>query len=336
MNKTARRWEAVGVTLRGILLRWRAACLGLVLLAACLSAAAAQDGKPAAALVFDVVRVGADNYAVMAGRGPAGARIRVHDRGQLIASSKSDRRGEWVLITEQPLAVGSSELRLSARFGDGREVQALEVLVILVPDRSKEGGGGGEDAFALLLSKRPGAMSKLLQRPSRQRGLQQLELSLDKIDYDETGTIALAGSGPKGATVRLYLDNAHIGDVRVDENLSWSHAPKQRAGPGRHRLRVDQIDAKGNVAARIEVAFEREAEAAREETKTAAASATDESAEGPMTVTIQKGQTLWRIARKVYGHGARYTLIYQANTEQIRDPDKIYPGQVFELPRKTE
>lgn len=317
--------------------------IGVIMLCALLTwapAAAPQDAKPAAALVFDIVRIGSDNHAVMAGRGPAGARIRVHDRAQLIASTKADRRAEWVLITERPLPVGSRELRLSARLADGSEVRAQEVLVILVPDRSKQGALGG-DAFALLLSKRPGAMSKLLQRPSRQRGLQQLELSLDKVDYDEAGTIALSGSGPKGATVRLYLDNAHIGDARADQDLSWSLSPKQRAGPGRHRLRVDQIDKKGSVTARIEVVFEREAAPAEEEVKTAqatsaAANASGEDPEGPMTVTIQKGQTLWRIARKVYGQGARYTLIYQANTDQIRDPDKIYPGQVFALPRKVE
>jgi nucleoid-associated protein YgaU len=47
---------------------------------------------------------------------------------------------------------------------------------------------------------------------------------------------------------------------------------------------------------------------------------------------IRRGDNLWTIARRVYGEGIRYTTIYQANTGQIRDPDRIYPGQVFELP----
>lgn len=47
---------------------------------------------------------------------------------------------------------------------------------------------------------------------------------------------------------------------------------------------------------------------------------------------IRRGDNLWTIARRVYGEGLKYTTIYEANTGQIRDPDRIYPGQVFDLP----
>ncbi len=50
------------------------------------------------------------------------------------------------------------------------------------------------------------------------------------------------------------------------------------------------------------------------------------------TTTVVRGDSLWRISRKVFGHGIRYTLIYEANANQIRDPSLIYPGQVFVLP----
>lgn len=48
---------------------------------------------------------------------------------------------------------------------------------------------------------------------------------------------------------------------------------------------------------------------------------------------IRRGDNLWTIARRVYGEGIKYTTIYDANTGQIRDPDRIYPGQVFSLPQ---
>jgi nucleoid-associated protein YgaU len=50
---------------------------------------------------------------------------------------------------------------------------------------------------------------------------------------------------------------------------------------------------------------------------------------------IRRGDNLWTIARRVYGFGIRYTTIYQANSGQIRDPDRIYPGQVFDLPKSA-
>ncbi|UXN73337.1 LysM peptidoglycan-binding domain-containing protein [Devosia sp. A8/3-2] len=50
---------------------------------------------------------------------------------------------------------------------------------------------------------------------------------------------------------------------------------------------------------------------------------------------IRTGDNLWTIARRVYGAGIKYTTIYEANNGQIHDPDRIYPGQVFDLPNAT-
>lgn len=49
-------------------------------------------------------------------------------------------------------------------------------------------------------------------------------------------------------------------------------------------------------------------------------------------ITVQPGNTLWHISRERYGQGERYVVIYNANRSQIRDPDLIYPGQIFTLP----
>ncbi|RJG45793.1 LysM peptidoglycan-binding domain-containing protein [Mesorhizobium sp. DCY119] len=53
-------------------------------------------------------------------------------------------------------------------------------------------------------------------------------------------------------------------------------------------------------------------------------------------VIIRRGDSLWRISRRVYGLGVRYSTIYLANQEQIRDPNRIWPGQVFKVPEKTD
>ncbi|WP_457105500.1 LysM peptidoglycan-binding domain-containing protein [Methylobacterium sp. P5_C11] len=52
------------------------------------------------------------------------------------------------------------------------------------------------------------------------------------------------------------------------------------------------------------------------------------------TARIVRGDNLWTISRRTYGEGERYTLIYDANQDQVRDPDLIYPGQVLALPDK--
>ena len=53
------------------------------------------------------------------------------------------------------------------------------------------------------------------------------------------------------------------------------------------------------------------------------------------TAVVSRGENLWRISRRIYGQGTRYTVIYDANLAQIRNPDRIYPGQTFVLPAEN-
>jgi nucleoid-associated protein YgaU len=50
------------------------------------------------------------------------------------------------------------------------------------------------------------------------------------------------------------------------------------------------------------------------------------------TVEVRRGDNLWRISRRAYGAGTRYSTIYEANSDQIRNPNRIYPGQIFVMP----
>lgn len=53
------------------------------------------------------------------------------------------------------------------------------------------------------------------------------------------------------------------------------------------------------------------------------------------TTTVSRGDSLWRISRVTYGDGTRYAIVYKANRDRIRDPNRIYPGQTFILPEKS-
>jgi len=59
---------------------------------------------------------------------------------------------------------------------------------------------------------------------------------------------------------------------------------------------------------------------------------TPESESGVKTYTVQSGDTLWKISQEVYGDGSRYKKIFEANTDILKDPDHIYPGQELKIP----
>jgi nucleoid-associated protein YgaU len=143
-------------------------------------------------------------------------------------------------------------------------------------------------------------------------------VSVDAVDYAETGEVQFAGRARPGGSVRLYLDNRHIGDAAPDPEGRWNLRPEAPISPGLFELRADQVDGQGRVTARVQMPFQR-TDAAPEALR-----------EG--SVVVQPGQNLWRIARQTYGRGVHFTVIYAANRDAIRDPNMIFPGQVFTLP----
>ncbi|MDP4891734.1 MAG: LysM peptidoglycan-binding domain-containing protein, partial [Cypionkella sp.] len=51
-----------------------------------------------------------------------------------------------------------------------------------------------------------------------------------------------------------------------------------------------------------------------------------------VTITVQPGFTLWGIAKQEFGDGVMYVQVFNANKDRIKNPDLIYPGQVFTIP----
>lgn len=166
-------------------------------------------------------------------------------------------------------------------------------------------------------------------------------LRVASVDVEDGGRVLAAGNAPPSARVRVYVDDAFEAEVDVAEDGRWSFDGVLDPAPGEHSLRIDQVEsAGGRVVARAEVPFiVAEAVALAEEAIVAQGPPVagpppvpSEVRVLPDTVTVRRGDNLWVIARRVYGAGIRYTTIYAANRDQIRDPDLIYPGQMFVLP----
>lgn len=279
--------------------------------------AAPVEGAPS----FDVVRINPRGNAVIAGRAKPNSSVTVYDGGTEVGTVIADSRGEWVLLPEAPFKPGSRELTLSAKDEAGSVANSGQSVVLVVPGRKEEGSGETQGSAVAVLVPNTGSGGTVLQPPSSEggEGIAQDGLSLDIIDYDEKGQVVVGGRAPTGANVQVYVDNESVGGVVAGGDGRWQVKPEKPVEPGLHTLRVDQVeppDAK--VVARVETPFSRAAFA--------------EAAPG--TIVVQPGNSLWRIARRTYGQGVRYSLIFEANKNQIRDPDLIYPGQVFALPKQ--
>lgn len=255
---------------------------------------------------FDVVRIGERGDAVLAGRAMPKAEVVILDGGKEIGRTIADGRGEWVFVPSNPMPPGARQLTLRAQNPDGTVVESGAPVVLVVPERP------GEQILAF--KPLPGGGAKLLIGPPLGEG----GISIDIVEVDDKGKLFIGGRGPKGGKVHVYLGNDFVGAADVGGDGSWKVVSKLPAAKS-ITVRADLVDAKGKVLARVEMPV------AAQGTLHAGADT---------AVVVSAGNSLWRIARRIYGAGEAYTIIYQANKDHIRDPDLIYPGQVFQLPKR--
>jgi nucleoid-associated protein YgaU len=159
--------------------------------------------------------------------------------------------------------------------------------------------------------------ARVLQQPDAANAEQTL--SLDTAEYGAGNRLMLSGHAGPGARVAIYAGDRLLGRVTADAAGKWSLAAPHRGPAAGVELRLDELAADGSIARRIAVPFE-------------PPTTTTVLAPGG-TYVVQRGNSLWLIARQLYGEGTRYTAIYGANRDLIQDPNRIYPGQQFKLPK---
>lgn len=279
---------------------------------------------------FDVVRVNRRGDAVIAGRAAPGAEVTVRDAGRDIGSVMADERGEWVLLPDEPLAPGDRELTIVVRLPSGDEVESDHSVVLPIPERGDE---TGQTPLAVLVPREGDGASRPLQVPTTEAPVDEsgvgadaksdeivieAGVGIDSVDYDEAGEMIISGRAETGASLNIYVDDAYVGTAKPDADGRWTLRPGERLTPGTHTVRVDRVNSEGVVLARIETPLAR--------------AKPEELLIGEAKIVVQPGNSLWRIARRAYGGGIYFSVIYDANRANIRNPDLIYPGQVFSIP----
>jgi nucleoid-associated protein YgaU len=306
------------------------------------------DGVPA----FDIARIEPTGEAVIAGRAAPGATVELLRNGELHDRAVADPSGQFVMVPPR-LPSGTYDLTLRSKQPGGKQATSKQsVAVVLEPKLTDP------PVVALMTPDKPTVVLSQPAAPKPATGAAIVEA----VEIEPSGKFHVSGRARPGATVRLYLNDSFIAPVTAGADGHFAVTINEGVAPGSYRVRLDELDSSsGAVRARAEVPFnvpdtvvtgsvpaqaaasKRPDIAAAQQPQLAAAGATvlpDVDSPSAVivpkiaTTTVSRGDSLWRLSRLTYGAGTRYAVIYKANREQIRNPNLIYPGQIFILPTR--
>ena len=253
---------------------------------------------------FDLVRVDEDGSAIIAGSAKPNSEVRLLVDGKELETAEADASGAFAILTTIPS--GEKPLELQLEDVNDSNIKSADT-VLIIPNKEAEASGP-----KIIIAESDG---KIIVQEQNDIAPKIQPLSLDTINYAASGDVILAGRASSEQIVRVYVDNKPVVLGEVTDGKWNFEIPNIEEGI--YTLRVDAINNEGKVVDRVESPFQR---------------VIREMEDGQ--ATIQPGFTLWKLAELKYGFGMRYVQIFEANRDSIKDPDLIYPGQVFQIPEK--
>jgi hypothetical protein len=303
--------------------------------------------------VFDVVRIEASGDSVIAGHAAPGSTIELADGDRPLGRAVANERGEVVFLPS-PLSPGRHALRLRLASPGAIAALASRPFTAEVPGREKIG-----PQVPLAASFGPAAVqiARGGNEPTTRVDLpvavppSPSEAAIRSVVTGQEGGLLTLGTAAPGSQSRVYLNGAFLAEVLADVKGLWALKIDKGMSAGSYVLRSEQVEpASGKVMARAEATFaypilpsEPSPEISSPRGFPAAIPFSPQEQAGMAfivnkvrTATVMRGDSLWRISRKVLGHGALYSQIYEANEKQIRDPRLVYPGQTLVLPQPPD
>lgn len=301
---------------------------------------------------FDVARIEPTGEAVIAGQATPGATVELLRNGEAHDSVVADQSGQFVMVPPR-LPSGAYDLTLRSKQPDGTQSTSKQSVAVAI-----EPGATDRPVVGLMT---PGKPTVVLSQPATPMPMAGAVI-VEAVEIEPGGKFHASGRARPGAAVRLYLNDTFVASVTAGADGRFAVTINEGVAPGSYRVRLDEVESNsGAVRARAEVPFnvpetvvtgsvpaqatasKRPDTAAAKQPQLAAAATTVLPDGGSpsivvvpriATTTVSRGDSLWRLSRLSYGAGTHYAVIYKANREHIRNPNLIYPGQIFVLPRQ--
>jgi len=277
----------------------------------------------------DIVRVDESGIAVIAGTAEPSTTIEAKIGNQTVGTTEVNKDGGFVISGEISSSTEPQELKVITKADEVikqdeedtivdnidwvYETKSFVILPGIINEKNSQNVQNEKlDDIIIVEVKKQDIVIK-----EETKNITVEKLTLDRIKYSENGTAILFGRARNEMNVLVYLDNNFQTKTTPGLDGGW-RVDLGIVEPGIYKLRIDETTNNGDVIFRIETPFKQEAKDLLDKMFTKA-------------ITVQPGNSLWRIARRIYGRGIMYIDIYKKNDHLIKDPNLIYPGQVFSL-----
>lgn len=250
---------------------------------------------------FDIVRIEQEGNIIVAGRWLADESVSIVINGDIVATERTDKNGEFVYSPNRKFDAGNYTISL---IGVNGNVKSEENVFVYISEH------GYKNSVSLLMTKDG---STLLQAPTM---LTDGDLVVSKIDYLDTGRIVVTGDSLPRLRVSLALNDKYLGFARVSDHKHFGlGADVGTLESGKeYKLTVRLHDGDGRTIAEINHEF----------------IMPEMTGDDDTYYTVRKGDCLWIIARNFLRRGILFSIIAERNN--IENPDLIFPKQELQIP----
>lgn len=279
---------------------------------------------PSETVRIEAVEVEGDKLFV-AGSGTAGYQVRVFADGEEVGIANVESNGRFIIEATKDLEVGQH--KITAALEDKQTNQVI--LRAIVPFNRPE----GQALAAVASNDDTSSMDKPVESTETETAMVKEEPKAA-----ETETASAAATETQTTTSEIASNDASATMTKEEEMVKSEETMANE----------NTSTSSSDTATATETAPESAGETASSEEEASVTASSDNQTTEPKTIVqdelqpassqsviIRRGDTLWQIARRTYGAGVRYTTIYLANQQQIDNPDRIAPGQIFEVPEEA-
>ena len=278
---------------------------------------------------LEVIRVRPDGSLVIAGKGLPNSKVEIISGSTVIATTTSDKIGEFVAVPEKQLKSGEHLLAFRQITKNGNITIANEAVAINVT------GGTNDIPIVAIIDSEGKLGARVIQAPGLieskiENNVNEEKKSTEKINpiisilaftYDaKVGQLILSGTAYGGIQINAGFSGKETSSTKILNN-KWSLTIPGKLISGKQKVSAVLIGKDGKILSKNSVNI---------------SGKSIQNANGKTFIIVQKGDALWNIAFNRLGLGQRYIDIVDLNKEIITNPDLIYPKQLFVIPSQNK